>query len=121
VQVAITCRHGSVRDDVQAVLTKKAEKLLTYFERVTQIQVTIDFGKDGTGVEILVDAEHRHDFIGADRNEDVLAAFDGAFHKVEQQIKKYKEKVQDHRRDVPISNLTNGPAEEQSASEKEST
>ncbi len=28
-------------------------------------------------------------------------AFDQAMHKMEQQIKKYKEKLQDHRRDTP--------------------
>jgi putative sigma-54 modulation protein len=106
--VAITCRHGNLRDDVQSQLKKKAEKLLTYFERVTQIQVTVDFGKDDVGVEILVDAEHRHDFVGQEKKADVLTAFDAAFHKVEQQIKRYKEKVQDHRRDVPIGDLTNG-------------
>lgn len=111
-QVAITCRHGNLRDDVQSQLKKKAEKLLTYFERVTQIQVTVDFGKDDVGVELLVDAEHRHDFVAQEKKADVLTAFDAAFHKVEQQIKKYKEKVQDHRRDVPIGDLTNGGAEE---------
>ena len=110
-QVAITCRHGNLRDEVQAQLKKKAEKLLTYFERVTHIQVTVDFGKDDVGVEILVDAEHRHDFVGQDKKADVLTAFDAAYHKAEQQIKKYKEKVQDHRRDVPIGDLTKGAAD----------
>jgi len=114
VQVAITCRHGSLREEVQQVLTRKSEKLLTYFERVTQIQVTVDFGKagkEGVGVEILVDAEHRHDFVGFQSDDDVLVAFDGAFHKVEQQIKKYKGKLQDHRRDIPIGDLTKGAAD----------
>lgn len=103
-QVAITSRHGSVRDEVRAQISQKAEKLLTYFERVTAIQVTLDFdNKDFVRAEILVDAEHKHNFVAHADAPDSLAAFDGALHKMEQQIRKYKEKVQDHRRDLPMN------------------
>jgi len=60
VQVAITCRHGSVSDSLRDYIAEKSEKLLTYFERVTAIQVTIDQGQNQNRVEILVDAEHKH-------------------------------------------------------------
>lgn len=126
-QVAIACRHGSLRDDVQDHLRQKSEKLLTYFERVTAIQVTVDFGKerakDRVTVEILVDAEHKHNFVAQESGAEILAAFDGALHRMEQQIKKYKEKVQDHRRDVPIGELAGDglavEAEDAEASEVE--
>ena len=36
---------------------------------------------------------------------DAIAAFDLALHKMEQQIKKYKQKIQDHRRDRPINEI----------------
>ena len=107
-QVAITCRHGSVSDDVRKHLASKAEKLLTYFERVTAITVTVDFEKDRVSVEILVDAEHKHDFVAEATGEEVIPTFDGALHKIEQQIRKYKEKVQDHRRDRPMNELAEG-------------
>lgn len=103
VQVAITCRHGSIRDEIRDLVSQKAEKLLTFFERVTAIQVTLDFLKDSVKAEILVDAEHKHNFVAQAQAADVLAAFDGALHKMEQQIRKYKEKVQDHRRDLPMN------------------
>jgi putative sigma-54 modulation protein len=113
VQVAIACRHGSLRDDVQDHIRTKAEKLLTYFERVTAISVTVDFGKDRAKnhitVEILVDAEHKHNFVAEDSAPEVAVAFDGALHRMEQQIRKYKEKVQNHRRDMPMS----GPLEQE--------
>jgi putative sigma-54 modulation protein len=102
VQVAITCRHGSIRDEVHEHIRRKAEKLLTYFERVTAIQVTVEFEKPGIEVEILVDAEHRQNFVARDVGEDVPGTFDRALHKMEQQLRKYKEKLQDHRRDRPL-------------------
>ena len=105
-QVAITCRHGNIRDDVRENISNKAEKLLTYFERVSAIQVTVVFVKDRIEVEILVDTEHRHNFVASDVGEEVPATFDRALHKMEQQIRKYKQKLQDHRRDMPLNELS---------------
>jgi putative sigma-54 modulation protein len=106
VQIEVTSRHGTVSDDVRRHLVQKAEKLLTYFERVTAIQVTVDFETPRlTKVEILVDAEHKHDFVANDQGEDVVATFDRVLHKMEQQIKKYKERIQDHRRDRPMNEI----------------
>lgn len=113
-QVAITCRHGNIRDEVREYISSKSQKLLTYFERVSAIQVTVDFEGDRIKSEILVDTEHRHDFVASDVGEDVIATFDKALHKMEQQIRKYKEKLQDHRRDLPLNELAN-PAEEEEA------
>ena len=110
-QVAITSRHGTLPDEVQEYITRKAGKLLTYFERVTAIGVTVDFEGDRIEVEILVDAEHRHNFVASDVGEEVPATFDKALHKMEQQIRKYKQKIQDHRRDRPLNELAEGEPE----------
>jgi putative sigma-54 modulation protein len=103
VQINITSRHGTVRAEDQTHIREKSNKLTTYFERVTQINVTVDFDHEAAKVEIQVDTEHKHDFVAINEDDSVLAAFDGAFHKMEHQIKKYKEKLQDHRRDVSMS------------------
>ena len=102
--VEITCRHGHVKDDVRAHMAEKVEKLLTYFERITAINVTISFENSHAKVEILVDAEHKHDFVAHDTDDQVQVAFDRALHKIEQQIHKYKEKVQNHHRHEPAKN-----------------
>ncbi|MDB5336249.1 MAG: ribosomal subunit interface protein [Planctomycetaceae bacterium] len=101
-QVAVTCKHGTISPDIQEHLRSKSEKLLNLFERVTAINVTVSFDKPRCRVEILVDAEHKHDFVAHDEGDNVTATFDSALHKMEQQIRKYKEKVQDHRGDVTI-------------------
>ncbi len=104
-QVAIACRHGSLHHDTQAYVSHKAEKLLTYFDRVTAITVTFDFEGLLVKAEILVDAEHKHNFVASDTASEAAAAFDGALQKMEQQIKKYKEKIQDHRRTPAIGDV----------------
>jgi len=102
VLVAITSRHGHLSAGAQEHIRQKAEKLLTYFERVTAITVTTDTQHDDAVVEILVNAEHKHDFVARETANGVMAAFDAALHKMEHQIKKYKEKIQDHRRDPSL-------------------
>ena len=101
-QVAITCRHGTLRPETQAYVTEKAGKLLTYFDRVTAIQVTFDFSnKNAATAEILVDAEHKHNFVAVEKAPEASAAFDLALHKMEEQIRRYKDRIQDHHRRMP--------------------
>ena len=116
-QVAITSRHGTLSPSAHEHIKHKAEKLLTYFDRVTAINVTVDFTSDRTDVEILVDAEHRHDLVARESGENVIAAFDGALHKMEHQVRKYKEKIQDHRRDPALSDLAQAAEERNSESQ----
>lgn len=104
-QVAIACRHGSIKPDLNEYIRTKSEKLLTYFERVTSIQVTLDFDNDRVKAEILVDAEHKHNFVATAEGSEAGATFDQTLHKMEQQIRKYKEKLQDHRRDLPLNEI----------------
>ena len=96
-QVAVTCKHGQLSANQQEYIERKAEKLLTYFERVTAIRVIVSFDDGRVSVEVLVDAEHKHNFVSNDQGEDVAATFDSAMHRMEQQIRKYKEKIQERR------------------------
>jgi len=108
VQIAITTRHGNINATVQETIRRKSEKLLTFFERITAIGVTVDFEADRVKIEILVDAEHKHNFVAqevGELGEDVLTTFDRTLPKMEQQLRKYKQKVQDHRRDRPLNEL----------------
>ena len=116
-QVAITSRHGNINGEAREHITRKSEKLLTYFERVTEIDVTVDFQRDRIKVEMLVDAEHKHNFVASDEGELVTATFDGALQKMEQQIRRYKQKLQDHRRNIPMSEFAES---EMAESESES-
>ena len=97
-QIKISVRHGHLAEATQQFIREKAEKLLHFFQRLMMIEVTVDFKEDDTLVEFLVSAEHKHDFVASERNKDVLAAVDLVLHKLEQQVRKYKEKIQDHRR-----------------------
>ena len=49
-------------------------------------------------MDINVSAEHKHDFVATDRSTSLMASVDGAVQKVEQQLRKYKERVQERHR-----------------------
>jgi putative sigma-54 modulation protein len=99
VQIAISTRHGGLASEQQRYLHDKAEKLLKYFARLMAIEVSVDHGKHGWEVEILVSAEHKHDFVAREMGSTPEAAMDQCVHKIEQQLRRYKERVQHHKGD----------------------
>jgi putative sigma-54 modulation protein len=108
VQIKISTRHGHLTDETQEHIREKAGKLLHIFQRIMQIEVLVDIKDDDKFVEFLVSAEHKHDFVASERNKDLLAAVDLVLAKLEGQVRKYKEKVQDHRR-TPTRGDVAGP------------
>ena len=98
-QVKVSARHGQLGDEMYQQIRDKAEKLLTYFDRVTMIEVTVDLRGEAKKAEILLNAEHKHDFVSRAESPDPLLAVAAAVDKMKQQITHYKEKIQDHRRD----------------------
>jgi ribosome hibernation promoting factor len=116
VQIQISTRHGHLSDASRERIAAKAEKLLRIFERLTAIEIIIDLKDESTpSVEMKVFAEHKHDFVARDQSSSLMASVDTVVHRLEQQLRKYKEKVQerhrstDTRRDVTTSEPGSGP------------
>ena len=102
-QIKISARHGHISEATQQFIREKAEKLLRFFERLTSIEVTVDLKSDTKLVEILVSAEHKHDFVARD--------------KLEGQLRRYKEKVQDRRRTPSTGEVAGAPSLEEASEE----
>jgi putative sigma-54 modulation protein len=98
VQIKVSARHGHLSDEHQQEIRHKAEKLLHYFERILMIEVTVDLAdKINKKVEILVNAEHKHDFVAHDQHEELMGAVERAIDRIKHQIARYKEKIQERR------------------------
>ncbi|MFO0957829.1 MAG: ribosome-associated translation inhibitor RaiA [Isosphaeraceae bacterium] len=100
-QIQITSRHGNLGADQQAYLTDKAGKLQKYFERLMGIEVEVEHQKKDWFVEIQVSAEHKHDFVARETAATLETAMDQCVHKLENQLRKYKDKVQDRKNALP--------------------
>jgi putative sigma-54 modulation protein len=98
VQVKLSVRHGHLSEEHQLRITQKAEKLLHFFDRLIMIEVMVDLSGPDKHVEVIAEAEHKHEFVGHGHDPDVLVSARSAIEKVTQQIKHYKDTIQDHRR-----------------------
>lgn len=97
--IRISTRHGSLSDESQAKIRAKLEKLPRLFDRLTAIEVTIDLERrDEPSVDLRVSAEHKHDFVASNQSNDLMGSIDQVMHKLEQQLRKYKKKIQDRHR-----------------------
>src|SRR5204862_1616615 len=67
----------------------------------------VDVKDDEKIVELQVSAEHKHDFVATERSKDLLTAVDLVLDKIDQQIRKYKDKIQDHRHTPPMGGEAN--------------
>ena len=97
-QINISARHGQLSTATQEKISEKVEKLRRFFDRVTAIQVTVNLEhRDSPDVEVKVSAERSEDFVATDTAPNVMTALDRVLHKVEQQLRKHKEKRTGHR------------------------
>ena len=62
-------------------------------------------------------AEHKHDFVASERNAEIPAAVDLVMAKLEGQLRRYKEKVQDRRRTPSAGEVTRPPVPEEAGEE----
>lgn len=98
-QLSITTRHGHLNEATQAKLRAKAEKLGRFFDRIMSIEIVVDLSDaQQPKVDLNVSAEHKHDFVAHEQGDNLLAAFEAAERKVEEQLRRYKERVQERNR-----------------------
>ena len=107
--VKISARHGHLSESAQQTIREKTLKLLHFFERLTMIEVTVDLREDRKTVEVLAAAEHKHDFIARESNGETQVALDLALDKLVQQLRRYKEKIQDKRRAPSAGDMVGAP------------
>jgi len=103
VQIKISTRHGHLSEATQDKIRTKLEKLTRFFERLTAIEITVDLEhREAPRVDLKVSAEHKHDFVATNQTDELIASVDKVVDKMEQQLRKYKQKVQDrHRSSAP--------------------
>ena len=111
-QFNIATRHGHISEETKEKLEQKLEKLTRFFDRLTAVELTLDLkDQHAPSVHLNVSAEHKHDFVAQADSDNLLSAVDAAVQKIEQQLRKYKERVQqknrnpDSRRGAPEADV----------------
>jgi putative sigma-54 modulation protein len=102
VVVTVASRHMDVTPALKAFAEQKANKLLKYYDRIQEIEVVLDTGreqgrKDHTRVEMIVNAEHKNMFIAHHSDGDAYACIDMCVDKLERQLTDHKDKIRNRK------------------------
>ena len=91
--VTISTRHGSISEQTQAHLESKVEKLSRNFDTVTGIDILVDLAnREKPNLSVTVKQKNGADALATIENMELLTAMDTALDKLEQQLRKAKEK-----------------------------
>ena len=92
-QINISTRHGHVSEETRAKIMEKLQKLVRFYDRLTAIETTIDLEhRETPAVDLKVSVKHK-DFVAASCKEELMASIDRVVEKMEQQLRKHKDKV----------------------------
>jgi len=98
VEIKVVAKNGDLSPSIQETMRQKVSKLPRFFERTTGIRVLADLRHaNSPKVEVIVSAEETSDFFASDTGTNVIAALDRVVNKLEQQLRKHKNKLTEHR------------------------
>lgn len=95
--VTVASRHMDVTPALKAYAEQKANKLPKYYDRIQEIEVVFEPGKDFMQVEMIVNAEHKKMFIATHEAPTAYACIDGCIDKLERQLTEHKDKFRNRK------------------------
>ncbi len=98
-QINVSARHGQLSNATQSKIVSKVSRLKRYFSRLTALNVMVDLENPSLpAVEVIASAEEFHEMVSREHAAQLWRSVDGAVQKLEQQLRKHKEKVLDQKR-----------------------
>jgi putative sigma-54 modulation protein len=95
-QVSITGRHVNVTDNVKAHVQEKLERCLGLFPRIESVKVILDTENRDQVAEIVIQGSDHIRVTAKEESENLYDAIDRAIEHAERQMRKNRDKVQDH-------------------------
>ena len=100
-QVTITGRHMGISDNLKAYCEEKAGRLPRFLDRIQSVEVVVDGKNSVHTVEMIVHTAGAPPFVAAEQHDDAFAAVDLLMDKLEQQVRRYKEKHRNRKHPPP--------------------
>lgn len=94
-EVNLTFRHAETSEVLKRHIQDKINKLAKYFIKPTMAHVTLNVEGSRHIAEISLSENHSL-FTAREGSHDMYFSVDRAIHKIERQLKKYKEKIKGH-------------------------
>jgi len=97
VQIQIIGRHTEVPEDTKKYIGEKLKRLPRYYDRIIGVEVVFDGSASEIRVEILVSAAKHREFVAHETGTDGVACFDKCLDKIEEQLRRHKERVRNRK------------------------
>lgn len=94
--IEVTARHMSA-PGAKEYAYEKAEGLVDQFPRIEHVHVILDVEKHRYEAEIVIQAKNHIRVEAKETTDDMWAAIDVAVDRAERQLRKLRDKIQDHR------------------------
>jgi len=95
--VEITARHMQSMPDIQAYANDRAAEIVTEFPRVEHVHVILDNEKHRYTAEVVIQARNHIRVEAAETSENIRTSLDVAVQKTTRQLRKLRDKIQDHK------------------------
>ena len=97
--IEVTARHTRATDDLLDYARRKAEEILEDFPIIEHIHVIVDIEKHRKRhiAEVVLQVKRHGKMEAAESSGNLRVSIDMAFEKAEKQVRKLREKVQDHK------------------------
>ena len=103
----ISGHHIEVTPALREYVENKLDPVVRHFDRVTGVNVILSVEKLKQKAEVTVHVPGK-DLFAENSGEDLYASIDVLFDKLDRQVQKYKQKLQDHHRGDKVANHVAG-------------
>ena len=95
-QVSITGRHITVTDNVKEHINDKLERCLGVFPRIESVRVILDVEARVQVSEVVIQGANHIHVSATEKSENLYDAIDRSIEHAERQMRKQRDKIQDH-------------------------
>ena len=111
-RVQIAAHHVEVTGPIRQLVEGRADHLMRFFDGVTTIHVTLRAEKERRAAEFVANVSHGAPIVAKAEAESLSAAIHGAVERMETQLRRYKDRIRDHRAHEPEPAATEPGAED---------
>jgi len=95
VKIFVKARHMEATESIREYVESKASKLERFYDNLQSVEITLDLEADHAVVEAVATAKRKSTFVATHREPDLYACVDHCLDKIEEQIRRHKDKVRD--------------------------
>ncbi len=96
-KITVEARHIDIEDEIREYAETKVGKLPRYYDQIKAVDVILDSEAGLFTGEIIAHVSKKPPFIATHEDEDIRACIDLCMDKISQQLRRYKEKLRDHK------------------------